>query len=189
VAVSYCHSSDHEKAEEQPEQVLAFVSSMRIRDELHRELSGSRDLHFPSQTGWLGDGIAKLAQCIQMPLDRFANVELCFFQRAARSHTTRKIRHVSSPVRWSLLKNYCVLDVHFFSSNPADLRIAFSVPIGMSSPGLPGTVTTCGFSGCLKWRWLPVVLTCFQPSNSISRIKSRTFTASSLQPVRSEENP
>ncbi len=74
-----------------------------------------------------------------------------------RSHATRKIRHVSGPVRGSLLENYCVLDVHFFSSNPADLRIAFSVPTGMSSPGLPGTVTTCGFAECLKWRWLPLI--------------------------------
>jgi len=53
----------------------------------------------------------------------------------------------------------------------------FSVPVGTSSPGCPGIVTTFGLEACLKWRWLPVVRTCFHPSASISFTRSRTFTA------------
>src|ERR1022692_3834415 len=60
-------------------------------------------------------------------------------------------------------------------SSPACLRMLRSVPGGNSAPGLPAIVTRPGFSGCLYCRWLPAVLTRYQPSASISFIISRTF--------------
>lgn len=56
-----------------------------------------------------------------------------------------------------------------------------NVPLGMSSPKLPLTVTRPAFVGCLNCRWLPRVTTSIQPSCSSSRITSRTFTPQSYQ--------
>jgi hypothetical protein len=50
-----------------------------------------------------------------------------------------------------------------------------SAPGGNSALGLPAIVTRPGFSGCLYCRWLPAVVTRYQPSASISLIISRTF--------------
>ena len=60
-------------------------------------------------------------------------------------------------------------------SSLACLRMLRSVPGGNSALGLPTIVTRPGFSGCLYCRWLPAVLTRYQPSASISLIISRTF--------------
>lgn len=50
-----------------------------------------------------------------------------------------------------------------------------SVPGGMSRLGLPATVTVPFFVSCLNCRWLPLVLTRYQPSFFSSLITSRTF--------------
>ncbi len=51
----------------------------------------------------------------------------------------------------------------------------FHVPGGKSSPGFPGTVTRPGLSGCLNWRWLPLVRTSRHPSSSINCMASLTL--------------
>jgi len=43
--------------------------------------------------------------------------------------------------------------------------------------GLPGTVTLPGLIGWRYWRWLPRVVTCSQPSASMSLMIARTFTS------------
>ena len=48
------------------------------------------------------------------------------------------------------------------------------VPLGTSSPKLPGTVTVPGLSGWRNCRWLPRVRAWTQPSRSTSRTASRT---------------
>ena len=44
-----------------------------------------------------------------------------------------------------------------------------------SSPRCPGTVTNPRFAECLNCRWLPRVRAWYQPSDSSSRMTSRTF--------------
>jgi hypothetical protein len=47
-----------------------------------------------------------------------------------------------------LLENHSIALTHCLLSNPAAFKIDFSVPIGTSSPGCPGMVTTFGFDRC-----------------------------------------
>src|SRR5258708_13493509 len=110
-----------------------------------------------------------------MARDRFPDIPLRFLQRLPRGHTARQIRNVCGPVGFCLLENDGVFSVHSFSSRPAALRIDFKVPFGNWSPRCPGIVTTLGFDGCLYWRWLPVVRTCRQPSDSTTRLPSQPF--------------
>jgi len=72
---------------------------------------------------------------------------------------------------------------HLLSSKPADLRTAFSVPIGMSSPGFARHGQNIRLRRMLE---VPMTTGCsdvLQPSDSIRRIKSRTLTDISLQPI------
>lgn len=70
----------------------------------------------------------------------------------------------------SLFVSYCV---HYFK--PACFRMLFSVPGASSSFECPGTVTSPFLSACLYCRWLPRVLTIYQPARSICFTISRTF--------------
>ena len=69
----------------------------------------------------------------------------------------------------------CVAGHGVLRSSPACLRMLRSVPGGNSALGLPAIVTRPGLSGCFYCRWLPAVVTRYQPSASISLIISRTF--------------
>jgi hypothetical protein len=60
-------------------------------------------------------------------------------------------------------------------------RTVASVPLGISSPGCPLTVTRPGFAECLNCLWLPAIVTALQPSASRRRITSRTFTFATYQ--------
>jgi len=60
----------------------------------------------------------------------------------------------------------------------------FKVPGAMSSLALPGTVTRPALLACLYCRWLPRVATSRQPSFSIVRITSATFTCEAYQGMR-----
>ena len=77
-----------------------------------------------------------------MSLNCLANVDFGLLKRFAGSYAARKIRNVRSSVILSLLKHNGVLDSHCLSSNPAAFIIDFRVPLGTSSPGYPGIVTT-----------------------------------------------
>ena len=126
-----------------------------------------RNLNLPSHTRRIRNRIPKLPQGLQVTFKSFSNIHLRLVRRAARRHATRQIRHIRRSIVLNLFKNDRVFQTDVLFSKAADLRIALSVPIGMASPALPGTVTTFGFTGCLKWQWLPVVRTCRQPSDSI----------------------
>jgi hypothetical protein len=63
---------------------------------------------------------------------------------------------------------------YFFK--PDCLRILFNVPGAKSSLGLPATVTRPGLARCLNCRWLPFVVTKYQPSWPRIRNMSDTFT-------------
>ena len=54
----------------------------------------------------------------------------------------------------------------------------FKVPSGTSLPGLPAMVVRPGLVGCLYCLWLPVVWWTYQPSCSMSLIRSRNFKRS-----------
>jgi hypothetical protein len=84
-----------------------------------------------------------------MALDSFPNVPLRFLDVPSRCDASRQIGNVSGPIIPSLLENHGVFLAHGFVSKPAAFRIDFSVPIGTSSPGRPGIVTTFGFEACL----------------------------------------
>ena len=70
---------------------------------------------------------------------------------------------------------------YFFK--PDCLRILFNVPGAKSSPGLPATVTRPGLVGCLNCRWLPLVVTKYQPSWPSIRNMSDTFTTEATTSV------
>jgi hypothetical protein len=84
---------------------------------------------------------------LHMQLDRFADIVLGIFQRAAGSNATGKIGNVSRPIGFRLFEHDSVSHGSFSS---AFRRMDLRVPIGKSSFQLPATVTTIGFSGCLN---------------------------------------
>src|ERR1700691_2238203 len=103
------------------------------------------------------------------------DVALGLIQRFPGCDAAGQVGHVGRPIVFCALEYHGVSQTHCFASSPAAFRTDFKVPTGTSSPEWPGTVTTFGFVACLKCRWLPVVRTCRQPSDSICRIRSRTF--------------
>ena len=59
---------------------------------------------------------------------------------------------------------------------------AMGAAVVAGSLGFPAIVTKPGLSECLYWRWLPLVLASDQPTSSILRTASRTFTKSCCSP-------
>ncbi len=101
----------------------------------------------------------------------------------ARCHAPRQIWHRCTPVTARILVDTDkILELPHGSPrfNPAWRRTEPNVPLGMSSPGWPLTVTRPGLVGCLNWRWLPFVTTRTHPSCTRRRITSRTFTPCTL---------
>jgi len=113
-----------------------------------------------------------LSEAIDMQLNSFTNQPLDPSQRFARGHTTGQVRHISAIPSPGLFVNDCIFH---FRLSPACLRTLFKVPRGISSEGCPATVTVPGFLECLYWRWLPRVLSRYQPSSSMNLMTSRTF--------------
>lgn len=87
------------------------------------------------------------AKTFDVKLDRFTNELQHFFARFGRSDAAWKIRHVSSEGALAFLDYDHVLHglPHFLS--PACLRALLKVPGGISTLGLPATVTVPGFVG------------------------------------------
>ena len=100
---------------------------------------------------------------------------------AVATHPGRS-RHVSCVVVGRLFNDYGVLHGSACSFSPDCFNMLFQVPGGRSSPGLPGMVTRPGLTGCLYWRWLPLVRTNRHPSFSISSIASLTLGMVRLSP-------
>jgi hypothetical protein len=69
--------------------------------------------------------------------DRFRNQSARFLKCASRGHAPREVWHVGGPIVGCPLKDDRIL---FNFLSPAFLSIEFSVPMGRSSPGCPGTV-------------------------------------------------
>jgi hypothetical protein len=79
----------------------------------------------------------------------FLDIPFSLFQRFASRNASRQIWDISRPIVFRLLENYGISLTHRLFSNPAAFKIDFSVPVGTSSPGCPGIVTTFGFEPCL----------------------------------------
>src|SRR5258705_12981814 len=101
-----------------------------------------------------------------MAANRLADIRFGLVKGSSSCDASRKIRNVGGPVCLGTLEDHGVLGAHFVSPRPTARRIDLIVPTGTSSPIWPGIVTTFRLLGCLKCRWLPVLRTCFQPSDS-----------------------
>ena len=85
----------------------------------------------------------------------------------ARRDAPGQIRNRCSPIAAGItIDSYEILQrLHDFATfKPACRFTDANVPLGMSSPKLPLTVTRPGLIKCLNCRWLPSVLTSPQPS-------------------------
>jgi hypothetical protein len=89
-------------------------------------LCGGRNLDLPGQTDGRRRGLAELAECPEMALDRFPNVPLGLFKGLSRRDASWQIGNVSRPIALGLLKNDSVSLAHGFVSNPVAFRIDFS---------------------------------------------------------------
>jgi hypothetical protein len=86
-------------------------------------------------------------------LNRSLDPAQCTVDRLARRDTSRQVRNRRSPIAaWITVNADEILDrSHDFGTfNPACRLTDASVPLGMSSPRLPLTVTRPGFVGCLN---------------------------------------
>src|SRR5215471_3856740 len=104
-----------------------------------------------------------------METDSLADLRFNFLDSFACRDAARQIRHISRIIAFGLFNHNRVAHQRC-SFSPACFKSA------KSSDGLPAIVTRPGLLECLNWRWLPRVATKYQPSRSISRIASRTFT-------------
>lgn len=98
----------------------------------------------------------------QMELNRHLHTPERGVDRLTRGYTAGKVWNRRPPVAVGVLVNaHQILDFLHDSPrfNPACRLTDANVPLGMSSPRLPLTVTRPGFTGCLNCRWLPRVTT------------------------------
>ena len=133
------------------------------------------DFDFLGVAGRCRNRLAEFAQCLDMALDRFADVAFGFFYGRACCNAAGEIGDIGGPVVLGFFEDYCVLRIHFFNSSAAVLRIDFKVPVGRSSPGWPGTVTTFGLDG-----WLVVAVTAGCPDLSPAATLELTNDISNL---------
>jgi len=135
------------------------------------------------------NGLAVSTQTLDMGRDRLTDQTLDFLARLADGDRPRKVWDPGAPARVALLEDHRVIAYRSRPFRPALLRIALSVPRGTSVLGLPATVTVPGFVGWRNWRWLPRWRSNRQPSCSINRMTSRTFTAAERFIVWGEHEP
>lgn len=76
-----------------------------------------------------------------MQLDGFLNERCHFFPRLCRCNTAGEVWYVSTKTAWTLLDDNQVLHLLAHFLNPACFRMLFNVPGGISTLGLPATVT------------------------------------------------
>lgn len=159
-----------------------------------RDFHGCVEVHLTCGAPW-PDGPMPWARHSQPVLVHPTNMELdCPLDSPERGidslpgrDATRQIRHRGSPVAVRILvdANEILQLSHVLPRLRPACRIAeASVPLGMSSPRWPHTVTRPGLAGCLDCRWLPSVMTKRHPSASSRRITSRTFTGTAYQASR-----
>ncbi len=109
-------------------------------------------------------------QALQVEGYGIPHVLLRFFPRGTGGDTAWQIGRKGGEAGLRFLDDNQVS--HF---RPACLSTLFNVPGARSSFSLPAMVTKPGFSRCLNWRWLPLVLTMNHPSSSIILITALTF--------------
>jgi len=119
-----------------------------------------------------------LAHSVEMELDCCVHLPLHVLARGPRGDAPRKVGRIRREASLGMFHH----DEVSHGLNPACRLTLAKVPEARSSPGLPAMVTTPGFAGCQNCRWLPRVRTSTQPSSSMSRMTSRTFTASIVHP-------
>jgi len=107
---------------------------------------------------------------LQVKGDGLRHVLLRLLSRSASSNTTWQVGRVGGEPCPRFLDDDQI--PHF---RPACFSTLFNVPGARSSFGLPAMVTTPGFSLCLNWRWLPLILTTNQPSAFIIPMTALTF--------------
>ena len=99
-----------------------------------------------------------------------------FVPSLAGTDTSRNFRRVRGIVVRGLFNHDCVRKFHCtFPRRPACFWLPFQVPLASHPAGWPSIVTVpslCGWQNC---RWLPHVLTWYQPSPSTSRLASLSF--------------
>src|SRR5215813_115673 len=124
----------------------------------------------------MGDWLAVFAEPCKVQLDGLPHLGQDCVLGVCQGDTSRQIRApcAVSAVAGSFYHDR-VAGHGVLRSSPACLRMLRSVPGVNSALGLPAIVTRPGLSGCLNCRWLPAVVTRYQPSASISLIISRTF--------------
>src|SRR5262249_47556862 len=112
---------------------------------------------------------AVLLHSLKMEFDGPLDPTQGLVDRLSRSHGSWQIWDRCSPITVGVL-----VDAHQVTKlfhdlapfRPACRLTEASVPLGISSPKLPLTVTRPGFLSCLNWRWLPRVSTWIHPSRS-----------------------
>src|SRR6266851_7380683 len=83
-----------------PKAAWATANTARNGGLRRLDLDGFRD------AGWLGHRLATPSHPIDVKLDRFSDQSARLLNRAARGHTTRKVRHIGGPVVSRLLKDH-----------------------------------------------------------------------------------
>src|SRR6185503_14162452 len=112
-------------------------------------MSGGFHLHdlAPGRRCW--DRLTRISKGLQVKLYTLSNELQNFATRITNGHAAGQVRHIGAVVGLALFDD----DEEFHGGsygffNPARLRILPSVPTGMSTPGLPATVTVPDFAEC-----------------------------------------